>query len=408
MVCGSSQTEHDALSRICGSSISCPNLKNIALNFKNPFLTSTFLRKLGLIELHTLAVCGSSYGCFHRDEPELRLSMEYDLYYHILLPFARTLQKVRLTAAWNVHPYIDENLTPPRRNCLFSIQELTLGTRIPSFYAFLPPGISGCCTLWRCLFGHSIASEVSWGLELRRLRIDHITVDELEAGAEWVDVANRPTEPLFSRVKVLMLRPGPARSRRAILTGVQPPSTREPDTNVPRADRLDPQHEVLRTVDTDHGLALAARLVPLLVAAGFSALRVLVVGDAHVWVERPCETPAAEGEGKPGPVAWSLGAAMRDAEQGPLVDCLVTARDWEFLEDESVPRMEERAKSMSWMQGASSFSDPIAPEAWMLDCWNVVGILPTTEQEAEDEEEEKEAAAGEEEEDAGAEELKCK
>lgn len=70
---------------------------------------------------------------------------------------------------------------------------------------------------------------------------------------------------------------------------------------------------------------------------------------------------------------------MHDAEQAPLVERYVSTRDWEFIADESVPRMEERAGHLEWMRGALDPKQPIAPEMWMMACWNVMGVLPLTE-----------------------------
>ena len=356
----------------------CPSLTKISLALDRDGLTSDILTMLSAACLTTLNVCTRSlFGKLWSTDKPYAPDYQHKCY-DLVAPYVRSLQTLRVNTAWEACYWLEREFDGS--TCYsFCPQELILGTRMPNSYGRFW-SCDGCFTLWHCIYGHPNARAryrpkrlPSWGHDLRRLRIDHIEMSDLKDLDAWVDASNWPDSLAFGRLRVLMLRPGHRSTRSSLLYDADERDLWHRGTYIPPIGTIKPEAEVLRRIDVDSGEILAVRLLPRLVEAGFRRLRVLVIGDAHVWVEW---RPEGNGESRR-PVAWKLATAMRDAEQGPLVEQYVSRRYLACLEDDSsVPRMEQRAIYPSWMLGATE--DPAIQLSDAEAAWNIVGVTPLT------------------------------
>ena len=169
--------------------------------------------------LQSLSVPGCSGDCYssftggHAYVPEDHTHVN-----HAITKNNSPLDKVRLLRVWTTERrWIDE--LSDRWKGIYAIQELVLGTRNPQWYKWLIEKWRELIpkpTLLHYLYGFYWLLDTTsgrWGNEIRRIRIDHIHISDLDVSVI--------SEPFYSHLKILMLQPAPRGTRNNSLPGCE-------------------------------------------------------------------------------------------------------------------------------------------------------------------------------------------
>ena len=171
-----------------------------------------------------------------------------------------------------------------------------------------------------------------WGTKLRRLRIDHIEIDNLDLDGL--------SDPSYMELKIIMLRP-----------------SRQRLDNLSFSSSTDLNQTSVRNL----ALSIAKHTLP--------ALRVIVIGPCWFWVEK------REGDSVPAPTLWDWGSARQDAAQSLEIFEHLSPLDWSFLTNTKILRHDER-DHVEWNKGGFWPHLPIDPSWEMKRMWNFMTILP--------------------------------
>ena len=284
---------------------------------------------------------------------------------HSITRHMGALDKVRLLRAWRTDQrWIDE--LSDRWQGTYAIQELILGTRNPEWYkgpksTWKKKSPAPTLTQYLCGF-HRKPTDTRcgrWGSELRRIRIDDIHCPYLNVSVL--------SEPFYSHLKILMLRPAPR--------GAYKPNENNPN----RPSSCEPVGETIRD-----------KLTKPIIARGAPSLRVIVIRANWYWVSRDTaaasgsshehehehEHDAAANNGK----IWTWGDARCDPTQNEIMSSTLDEADLDFLErsSEAVPFWDER-DTMELNRNLVPLTQPPQPRqpsVEMFDRWNYLTMLP--------------------------------
>ena len=262
---------------------------------------------------------------------------------HVITKHKGPLDKIRLIRAWNTdHRWIDELIDGWQGT--YTIQELVLGTRSPEwYYGFKdqwrrwvpePTLLHYLCGFESFDSGNTDAKPGRWGNEIRRIRIDHVHISDLE-----VSVVSKP---FYSHLKILMLQPAPRGPHINSILGCE-------------------------AIDETICIELAKRII----THGSSSLRVIVISNHWYWISRDVAGSELDS------LLWTWADAKGDSTQTELMSSILDQADLDFLEPSTVPFWHER-DSMEWHRNLASRARtlPYNPSTEMLNQWNYLTMLP--------------------------------
>ena len=285
-----------------------------------------------------------------------------------------SLEEIKLLRAWDSQPSLPENLNNVWIG-QFSVQELVLGTKHPTFYLTRPASVETVQNDIAHEFCHPLTPmehHGRWGATLKRLRIDHLCPTRITPFGL--------AQSCLAHVKILML---------AALSAPRPVA------RVARHYRSSPSDDG-EDFSSDFSTPNIVHVAESIAAMPeLESLTVLVIDTKWFWIPSPSTDSQAQklNIDSPSPmprrIPWFWHHAKVDAHQAAEMSRRISKRDWAFLRDESVPRLDQREHREWWAQTSrirkglevpelvtNLGKNRVTPDPVMFSEWNYMVMLP--------------------------------